>query len=202
MGKKKSAKKSAKKYQVLQQGIIAQPLPAPRCYLYARWQLNQYNFLQFMHINNIDCVINALQLVGVFTAEEAARERNILIANGVRGLPFSSLSGLLNNRLPMYNFHFYLTDNMVPLNEAIDELRPGECLISGWLSGGSGHIFTIYRHEDGTVYLIDPQLNEYCQYQPLVSRIVTHIRGFTYNHPFVQTILGGKDYYAVMMLRE
>lgn len=110
------------------------------------------------HINNfkrlvdkpMDCVINAMQIIGMIDNNTAELLRIML---GRRGFVKTEIEKIFTLYLP----HIFKFESM-DYNKWVDEIRktliPGNVIFAGY----SGHVFLIGKMMDDRIVMIDPQL--------------------------------------------
>lgn len=109
-----------------------------------------------------DCVINALQLVGVFDSRTANIAR-ILI--GDIGVTKPQLEDLLSLVKPKFQWNFYQYSKIETLVQKTNSfLQPNNAIICGF----EGHVFIIAKDNFEGIYHIDPQRTgkEICKLSP------------------------------------
>jgi hypothetical protein len=128
----------------------------------------------------MDCVINALQLIGILDTFSG----NILRISCVGSTGFEK--DQIEKLFILYvglNFEFKATNDFDDLLNTIDtQLLPGYVVFAGY----TGHVFIIGRYLNGKLVYIDPQINTICD-------IIT-----------CQDILkkGGKEYFILFNSKE
>jgi hypothetical protein len=128
----------------------------------------------------MDCVINALQLIGVLDTFSS----NILRISCVGSTGFEK--DQIEKIFVLYkgvNFDFKSTKNFDEFANSIEtQLLPGNIVFAGF----TGHVFIIGRYLNGKLVYIDPQINTICD-------IIT-----------CQDILkkGGKEYFILFNSKE
>jgi hypothetical protein len=97
-----------------------------------------------------DCVINAIQLLGLITPREAHLMRFFLKG----GLDGEYIGDLFSVLLPDYNWKFQGYTNPDTFFQRISELEVDQVIFCGY----TGHVFLIGRAADGHLYSLDPQV--------------------------------------------
>jgi hypothetical protein len=124
----------------------------------------------------MDCVINALQLIGYVNKDTAALMR-ILV--GTVGVPIEQLEEIFNwiDRSNQCKYKFRCLTKKGDVDEIIeDELKPGHVIFAGveFADSGFRHVFIVGKYTNGTVVYIDPQektlVNTLSSYQHTVSK--------------------------------
>lgn len=134
-----------------------------------QFRITDNDFKNFLRLNShsYDCVINALELLGVLQAGEAAIAR-ILTSEGVAG---EQIDKIFNTHIKLrqgrgYENKLIATDNPEEfLSTLQSQLKPGHVSFCVWRkrdvrNGKSvdwSHAFMVGRYTNGTVVIIDPQ---------------------------------------------
>jgi len=107
-----------------------------------------------------DCVINALELLGVLQATPADLMR---IAVGDSGLSAPKIEETFAYVYPTIRWRFFrYTDIHTLENFCIQGLQPSHVIFCGYNKQGFRHVFLIGKTNTGKVVLIDPQANLFC----------------------------------------
>ena len=130
-----------------------------------------YNVAQFMLTDDAirkfrrwvkkprDCVINAMELLGILDQQNADIAR-ILI--GDTGAQIKQIEDIFTIVEPAHNWNFYKFSNVQTLAQfTTNELKPQNAIFCGY-TGNEGHVFLIAKGIDNKVYYIDPQVNAIC----------------------------------------
>jgi hypothetical protein len=98
----------------------------------------------------MDCVINAMQLIGMFDFKTAELLR---IKVGTVGFQKSEIEKIFTLYLPhIFKFESYNYDKWA--NEIKENLKPSNVMFVGY----AGHVFLIGKKVNGEIIMIDPQL--------------------------------------------
>ena len=130
----------------------------PECNILSQFKISDENIMNFKrHIQSpMDCVINALQLMGVLDTLSS----NILRIScvGSRGFEKEQIEKIFTLYTGV-NFEFKSTKNFDEFANTIEtQLLPGNVVFAGY----TGHVFIIGKYLDGRLVYIDPQLNTIC----------------------------------------
>ena len=106
-----------------------------------------------------DCVINAMELLGILNQQNADIAR-ILI--GDIGAQIKQIEDIFEVVEPKFNWNFYKFTNIQRLAHfTSNELKPEHAIFCGYM-GNEGHVFLITKGIDNKVYYIDPQVDAIC----------------------------------------
>jgi hypothetical protein len=139
----------------------------PRKYQNASFPINDDSIVKFGRWvkKPRDCVINAMELIGLLSPM-AADIMRILV--GDKGITTQQLEDIFKYTNPRYDWNFYGFTNIQSLSSiTINDLAPGYALFCGY-SGNDDHVFLIAKSLSGDLIYIDPQMGALC---PLKSRI-------------------------------
>jgi hypothetical protein len=107
-----------------------------------------------------DCVINALQLIGMLDIYTANLLRITLV--GQFGIDQSQIEQIFILYYG-YTFKFDPITSFQDVSNTISCLQVGHVAFAGYQDvNGAKHVFLIGRKTDGHVYYIDPQINQIC----------------------------------------
>ena len=113
-----------------------------------------------------DCVINALQLIGLVDAHHSELMR-ILV--GETGVSLNQIEAIFNffSKKSIYTFKQYYSkdpNDVVKIQNIINDLPQGTCLFAGLKSKkGNKHVFILGRYANGSYVVIDPQREDIFQ---------------------------------------
>ena len=130
----------------------------PQCNILSQFKISDENIMNFRrHIQSpMDCVINALQLMGILDTLSG----NILRISCVGSTGFEKYQ--IEKIFILYtgvNFEFKSTKDFDEFAKMIETLLlPGNVVFAGY----TGHVFIIGRYLNGQLVYIDPQLNTIC----------------------------------------
>ena len=106
-----------------------------------------------------DCVINAMELLGILDQQNADIAR-ILI--GDTGAHIKQIEDIFTIAEPAHNWNFYKFTNIQTLAHfTAHELKPSHAIFCGY-TGNEGHVFLIAKGNHNIVYYIDPQVDAIC----------------------------------------
>jgi len=106
-----------------------------------------------------DCVINAMELIGILDGQNADIAR-ILI--GDTGAQIKQIEDIFEVVEPRFKWKFYKFTNIQTLAQfTSNELKPQNTIFCGY-EGTEGHVFLIAKGNDGKVYYVDPQVDAIC----------------------------------------
>ena len=120
-----------------------------------------YNIENVPRLNpsNVDCVVNAMEILGILSSQEAGLVRtNIGSVGGIHPEHFLEKFREVN---PEYNFNF----EQISINELIDwinsiEMPPLSMIFCGYRDYNNvSHVYLIAKDFNGNKFLLDPQLN-------------------------------------------
>jgi hypothetical protein len=135
----------------------------PECNILSQFKISDENIMNFKrHIKSpMDCVINALQLMGILDTLSSNMLRISCV--GTNGFQKDQIEKLFILYIGL-NFEFKATNDFDDLLNTIDtQLLPGHVVFAGYsLKGSSGHVFIIGRYLNGQLVYIDPQINTIC----------------------------------------
>lgn len=103
-----------------------------------------------------DCVINAIELLGVLDPRSADIAR---IMVGDTGVSKDQIEQIFNYVIPHANFIFDRLQNMRELMDFTKSMKSSHAILCGY----TGHVFLIAKKNDGTVWYIDPMVNQICE---------------------------------------
>ena len=108
---------------------------------------------------NVDCVVNAMEIIGILSPQEAGLVRaNIGQSGGIHPEHFLEKFREVN---PEYNFRF----EQISINELNDwtnsiEMQPLTMIFCGYRDYNNvGHVYIIAKDFNNYKFLLDPQLN-------------------------------------------
>ena len=174
----KHTRKSRKLHMVKrkQKGGVLEREGFPVCNTMASFSITDQSLASFQRVFPIpgDCVISALQLVGVIDAQAADIMRIATIAGSTWNDP--EQIELVFVYRTMRNFLYSESDNYHQFVDIIQrELPRGSVVFAGYeAQNGQRHAFLIGRQLDGQIVYIDPQTNpSFCPLSdPRCSRFV------------------------------
>ncbi len=106
-----------------------------------------------------DCVINALELIGILDSQNADIARVLVGDVGVQIPQLEEIFSVVN---PKFNWNFYKFTNIETLKQfTSQELKRGHTILCGY-EGLSGHAYLIAKGMDGKTYYVDPQVDQIC----------------------------------------
>ena len=106
-----------------------------------------------------DCVINAMELLGILDDQNADIAR-ILI--GDTGAQIKQIEDIFEVVEPKFKWNFYKFTNIQTLAQfTSSELKPQHTIFCGYM-GNEGHVFLIAKSIEGKVYYVDPQVDAIC----------------------------------------
>jgi hypothetical protein len=111
----------------------------------------------------MDCVINALEIIGILEKNSADLMR---IAVGDVGLQIFQIEEIFKYMYPNFSWQFYRYTNIQTLeNFCIHELQPSRVIFCGYNMKGFKHVFLIGKTNNNQILYIDPQVNGLCDLQ-------------------------------------
>jgi hypothetical protein len=132
----------------------------PRIVSFPITDQNLKNFTRRV-INPKDCVINALQILGIVDAYHADLMR---IMVGEQGVMLEQIEKIFNffAKKSVYRFKEYDSKNpndVIKIKNIIREIPNGTCLFAGLekKTTGGRHVFILARYDNGSHVVIDPQ---------------------------------------------
>lgn len=101
-----------------------------------------------------DCVINAMEIIGIMGNREAGVARSLV---GINGITMEQIINIFNSVDMAYRHSFEIIYN---LNKVMDEIRPGNAIFVGlgWIGINSGHVVILVKGLDNVRYVLDPQI--------------------------------------------
>ena len=155
---KKHINKKHKNRKYQRGGLTIENSPLPTCDILAGFQVDKTHMTGFVRMINspMDCVINALQIIGLIDMHSA----NIMrISNlGIQGFQKIQIE-LIFILYFRKNFSFMPTHSWKEFTQTIEtNLQNNQVAFGGY----TGHVFVLARHDDGNIFYIDPQLHKYC----------------------------------------
>jgi len=137
----------------------------PECegeYMLTQFQITDANIASFMRnvLSPFDCVINALQLIGMLDMYSANLLRITIV--GQYGIDEHQIKKIFILYYG-YNFEFEPIPSFQDFSNMISCLEVGNVAFAGYQDAHAGaHIFLIGRKTDGLFYYIEPQRNTIC----------------------------------------
>jgi len=128
------------------------------CNILSQFSINDGHFIKFNRIliHNNDCVINALQLIGIFDSVRSNIIR--VLCSNIIGFSIDQIEKVFviaSNYKHKYKFKYTSCYNEY-ISTIIQYLQVGNVVFSGY----SGHVYLIGKTIDGTIIYIDPQTGE------------------------------------------
>ncbi len=106
-----------------------------------------------------DCVINAMELLGILTDKNADIAR---IMVGDQGITIEQIEQIFSLIEPKFNWRFFRFTKLETLSHfTSQQLKPLHSIFCGYL-GQDGHVFLIAKTINEKIMYIDPQINELC----------------------------------------
>jgi len=131
-------------------------------YTIAQFFISDENLLQFRRWvkKPQDCVLNALEILGVLQATPADLMR---IAVGDHGLNATQIEEIFTYVYPPHRWRFVRYTNIHTLEQfAYQGLQSSHVVFCGYQKNGFKHVFLIGKTNTGHILYIDPQINEFC----------------------------------------
>lgn len=150
-------------------------------WLFTDDKINNFNSVFNREDTPMDCVINAIQLIGILNEKEANLLR--LSCASKLGMDLETLIKLFTytvhhvdgneyfNHIPGVDYsNYYLCDfaKVYPVScyaewsmEISTYLKPGHIMFAGWQQINAAHVFCFAKTLDGIVYYLDPQVSDY-----------------------------------------
>jgi len=146
----------------------------PDCNDLSQFQINDENIQSFRrYINSpMDCVINALQLMGLLDTVTSNLFRISCVGtNGFEKDQIEKIFILYKG----VNFEFKSTTNFNEFLNLIEtKLLPGNVVFAGY----TGHVFIIGRLLNGNIMYIDPQINKFCDIKTCQNLIMHESKSY------------------------
>jgi hypothetical protein len=152
----KKSKKTKKRSNIVKNIRIKNSFP--ECNILSQFKISDDNIMNFRrHIKSpMDCVINALQLMGILDTTSSNVFRISCV--GTNGFTKEQIEKIFILYIGL-NFEFKSTKDFNEFATTIEtKLLPGNVVFAGY----SGHVFLLGRYLDGRIVYIDPQLNIIC----------------------------------------
>ena len=106
-----------------------------------------------------DCVINAMELLGILNDQSADIAR---IMVGDQGLKVGQIEDIFSLVEPKFHWRFFRFTKLETLAQFTNqELKPAHAIFCGYV-GQEGHVFLIAKSASGRVMYVDPQINQLC----------------------------------------
>lgn len=141
-----------------QKGGIYEDQGLPPCTEISTFRVtdDQINGFERLINSPMDCVITAMQIIGMLDGKSANIMRvTTLGIHGITKIQIELIFTLFYNK----NFDFKQTYDYDEFTRTISATLPvGHVVFGGYV----GHVFILARHLDGSIYYIDPQINTYC----------------------------------------
>ena len=131
-------------------------------YNIAQFYISNENLLNFKRYvkKPYDCVINALEIIGILNGTNADLMR---IAVGDTGLDIYQIENIFSYIEPSFHWRFVRYSNIKTLVEfCFQTLKPSMVIFCGYLKGDFRHVFLIGKTNQMEIKYIDPQLNLFC----------------------------------------
>lgn len=123
-----------------------------------------------------DCVINALQLIGILDVLNADLMR---IAVGDVGLSSQQIVDTFNRVVPTKQWRFLRYTNIRDLAQFTSvNMKPGHVIFCGFEDAISKHVFLIGKTMIGNVLYIDPQINTICDLDSQCRHIIENRQAY------------------------
>jgi hypothetical protein len=107
--------------------------------------------------SNVDCVVNAMEILGILSREEAGLVRQRI---GHGGIPPEQFLQKFREKNPEYNYNFIQISMRELIPWIINEMPSLSMIFCGYLhKNGVGHVYLIGKNNQGKIFLLDPQLN-------------------------------------------
>lgn len=158
--RKKTVKRRNRKSKAIYKGGIP-----PQCtgeYTLTQLGINDAQIQSFRRnvLSPKDCVINALQLIGMLDIYTANLLRITLV--GQLGIDQSQIEKIFILYYG-YSFKFDPISSFQDVSNTISCLQVGHVAFAGYQDvNGAKHVYLIGRKTDGNFYYIDPQINQIC----------------------------------------
>lgn len=137
----------------------------PHCtgeYMLTQFRINDAQIQSFRRnvLSPKDCVINAMQIIGMLDIYTANLMRITLV--GQHGIDQSQIEKIFILYYG-YTFKFDPITSFQDVSNTISCLQVGHVAFAGYQDvNGAKHVFLIGRKTDGHFYYIDPQINKIC----------------------------------------
>jgi hypothetical protein len=107
-----------------------------------------------------DCVINALELLGVLNSVPADLMRIVVGDTGV-GAP--QIEQIFSYVQPSAKWRFFRYTDIATLEQfAFRDLQPSHVIFCGYQKNGFKHVYLVGKNHDGKILYIDPQVDAFC----------------------------------------
>ena len=153
---KSKQNKHSKKTQLLKTVRIKNSFP--ECNTLSQFKISDENIMNFKRYikSPMDCVINALQLMGILDIVTSNMLRISCV--GTNGFEKDQIEKIFILYVGV-NFEFKSTKDFNEFANTIEnKLLPGHVVFAGY----TGHVFILGRHLDGKIMYIDPQIDTIC----------------------------------------
>jgi hypothetical protein len=128
----------------------------------AQFYISDDNLLKFRRLvkKPRDCVINALELLGVLEAVPADLMRIVV---GDTGINASQIEQIFSYVQPSARWRFFRYTDIKTLEQfAYQGLQPSHVIFCGYQKNGFKHVFIVGKNHHGQILYIDPQVDAFC----------------------------------------
>ena len=128
----------------------------------AQFYISDDNLLKFRRLvkKPRDCVINALELMGILDATPADLMRIVVWDTGV-GAP--QIEQIFSYVQPSAKWRFFRYTDITTLEQfAYQGLQPSHVIFCGYHKNGFKHVFIVGKNHQGQILYIDPQVDAFC----------------------------------------
>lgn len=117
-----------------------------------------YNIENVPRLNpsNVDCVVNAMEILGILSYLEAGLVRTRIGPSGIKPEFFIEKFQQVN---PEYNYKFVQISIRELAPWVLYDMPALTMIFCGYLDQGVGHVYIIGKDYQGKIFLLDPQLN-------------------------------------------
>jgi len=127
----------------------------------AKYRINPETIFKIQYVprlnpSNVDCVVNAMEILGILSREEAGLVRQ-RIGGGISPQHFLQK---FKEKNPEYNYDFIQISMRELIPWIINEMPSLSMIFCGYLHHNDiGHVYLIGKDNKGKIFLFDPQLN-------------------------------------------
>lgn len=135
----------------------------------AEFQISDYHITRFRRFvkKPMDCVINALEIIGIL---DDIRADILRIAVGDQGLNTDQIVSIFKLLKPLFKWRFFRYTNLETLSQyTVNEMKHGHVVFCGYRGYNPvtetyvGHVFLIGKYLNGNLVYIDPQIPTVCR---------------------------------------
>ena len=140
----------------------------------ATFQINNDSIIKFRRWvkKPKDCVINAMELIGILDQQSADIARIFI---GDTGVNINQIEDVFRLVQPLFQWKFVKLNDLIELVKITNDdsiLKRSQAIFCGYLDNNFGHVFLIAKNNNGKAYYIDAQVNEVCDLNKCENYII------------------------------